>query len=317
MKKKLINETHLEGFIYDHKLAIKESGPQSKNPGTEFISGTLNIATDDAMMNVIPVHFTYTTATFGTSGKTNTTFGILKDIIDGKVKTVVSDGKENAACVRVDSNLALNEWYDKEDKLVSVMRNEGGFVHIVPANEIDSNENKRNTFKVDIVINGCIRQEADDEKGTPEKMTIKGAIFNFKNELLPVKLSVVNPAAMNYFESLDASQNTPVFTKLWGNQISETKTTIKTEESAFGDDAVTETKSSYKDFVITGAAKSTYEWDTEETILASELSEAMAQREVTLAEIKKRQDEYQASKNNAIPAAAAPTAAPTKANYNF
>ena len=40
----------------------------SKNPGTPFITGTISIATDDAMTNIVPVHFTYVTATFG-SGK--------------------------------------------------------------------------------------------------------------------------------------------------------------------------------------------------------------------------------------------------------
>lgn len=53
MKKKLINSTHIEGYVYEHKLELKVSGPNSKNPGTEFINGTLSIATDDDMMNVV------------------------------------------------------------------------------------------------------------------------------------------------------------------------------------------------------------------------------------------------------------------------
>ena len=49
MKKNLINEAHIEGLLYDHKLEKKVTGPQSKNPGTEFISGTISVATDDKM----------------------------------------------------------------------------------------------------------------------------------------------------------------------------------------------------------------------------------------------------------------------------
>ena len=41
MSKKMKNESHVEGYVYEHKLEMKESGPNSKNPGTEFISGTL------------------------------------------------------------------------------------------------------------------------------------------------------------------------------------------------------------------------------------------------------------------------------------
>ena len=41
---KMINRTRIEGYVYEHKLEKKISGENSKNPGTEFITGTLNIA---------------------------------------------------------------------------------------------------------------------------------------------------------------------------------------------------------------------------------------------------------------------------------
>ena len=43
--KSMINKTHIEGYLYEHALEKKVSGPNSKNPGTEFISGTISIAT--------------------------------------------------------------------------------------------------------------------------------------------------------------------------------------------------------------------------------------------------------------------------------
>jgi len=39
------------------------TGPNSAHPGTTFISGEIEIATDEAMTNIVPVHFTYVTAT--------------------------------------------------------------------------------------------------------------------------------------------------------------------------------------------------------------------------------------------------------------
>ena len=51
MKSKMINQTHIEGKIYESKLELKESGPNSKHPGTQFISGNLDIATDDDLLN--------------------------------------------------------------------------------------------------------------------------------------------------------------------------------------------------------------------------------------------------------------------------
>lgn len=294
--KAMINNSHIEGWLYQHSLELKESGPQSKNPGTKFIAGNLEVATDNEGINIIPVHFTYVTATTS-AGKANATFNTLMDIIDGAYKTIMKDGKDNAAKVRIDSAIGLNEFYSDrtgKEELVSVKRNEGGFVHL--ADSLDEDENKRNTFTCDMLITGATRVEADEEKQIPEKVIVKGAIFDFRKNLLPVEFSAINPGAMNYFEGLGASSSEPVFTKIWGQQISEVVVRTVTEESAFGADSVREYKSTKKDFVITGAAKEPYVWDDAETLTVQELTEAMAARQTTLATLKQRNDEYKASK---------------------
>lgn len=308
---KKLNETHIEGILYEHKLASKTSGENSKNPGTEFINGEISIATDQALTNIIKVHFSYVTEQTK-SGKPNTTYAILSNIIDGKIGNVMEHGAENAGMLRVDSAIGLNEWYDKDDNLVSVKRNEGGFVHQVTS--LTEEEAQRSTFKVDIVLNGCFRTEADDEKGTPEKMIVRGAIFDFRNSLMPVELTVLNPKAMDFFEGLEPGKQNPVFTRVWGRQVSQTIVKRTVEESAFGEDSVTETQTSYRDFVITGAAKVPYEWDSEDTMTAQELQEAVANREIALAEIKRRQEEYQASKNTVSGATKATT---NTSGYDF
>lgn len=299
MKNKFENITHIEGYVYEHDLKLKTSGPNSKNPGTQFISGDLKVATDEDCLNVITVHFTYVTPTTA-SGKTNATFTVLNNIIEKSYKTVMEVGKESAVKVRIDSALDLNEFYDKDDNLVSAKRNEGGFVHVTT----DLNEEKtRNTFKTDMVITNVRRIEADEERNLPEKVIVKGAVFNFRKALLPVEFSATSEGAMNYFESLEASTSNPVFTKVWGRQVSTTVVTTHIEESAFGEPEVREVKSSRKDWVITGAATETYVWGEEDTITNEDLKKCMADRELHLAEIKKRRDEWRASQGNAIPAA--------------
>lgn len=312
MKKTMINNTHIEGVLYEHDLQAKESGENSKNPGTPFISGTISIATDDAMTNIVPIHFTYVTATFG-SGKPNDTYTTLNNIINGTFGSYMKDGAEKAVKLRVDSALGLNEFYtdrNGKEELVSAKRNEGGFVHKVDT--LDEDEKVRNTFKVDMLINNVTRTEADDEKNIPEKVIVKGAIFDFRKNLLPVEFSATNPNAMNYFEGLGATQKEPVFTCVWGRQVSETIVRQIVTESAFGEDEVREVKNSRRDFVITGAAKEPYVWDDESSITAAELNEAIQKREVDLAAMKKRQDEYKASKNKITPAAA-----PAQGGFNF
>lgn len=314
--KSMINRTHLEGFIYEHDLQLRESGANSKHPGTKFIMGNLSIATDNAMTNVIPVHFTYVTATTA-KGNVNATFNVLNQIIDGTLGSVMEHGKENAAMVRIDSAVGLNDFYadrNGEETLVSAKRNEGGFVHTVTETEL-AEENARHTFETDILITNVRTLDANPEQNQPEKAIIKGAVFDFRGAILPVEFSAINPNAIAYFEGLGASSKEPVFTRVKGRQISEIIVRTVTEESAFGEPSVRTIKNTRKDWVITWALPDPYVWDDPSSITAAELTEALANREVYLADIKKRQEEYRASRGQGGSA----SAAPTKSNgaFNF
>ena len=311
--KKMINTCRIAGYLYEHKLEIRESGPNSKKPGTRFIMGTIDIATDEACTNIVPVHFTYVTATTA-KGSTNATYTTLANIIDGKYGSVMGNGKENAVKLRIDSALALNEFYterDGKEELVSAKRNEGGFVHV--AEILEEDENNRNTFKCDMLITNVREIEADPEKNLPAKAIVRGAIFDFRNTLMPVEFSATNPNAISYFLGLEASNSNPTFTCVWGRQISETIVKEIRTESAFGEDEIREVKNTRKDFVITGAAREPYAWDEEGSLTAAEVAEAIAARETYLATIKARQDEYKASKNAPV----TPTIAAANTGFNF
>lgn len=314
MKNNFFNSVNLMGILYEHNLTLKESGANSKNPGTKFISGTIGIATDDAITNIVQVHFTYVTAT-NAKGTANATFSILKDIIDGVLLTYMDD-PDKAVRLTVDSAIGLNEFYSNRsgtEELVSVKRNEGGFVHIVKPMEWVDDEIQRNRFKCDMVITKVTHVDANEERNIPEKVIVKGAIFDFRKSLLPAEFTATDPGAMSYFEGLDASNANPVFTAVWGRQISEVvKREIRTE-SAFGEDDVREVQSTRKEYLITGGSKEPYAWDDSATLTAQELTEMMANRQTYLATLKQRQDEYQASRNSN--AAAAPRTA--TGGFNF
>lgn len=310
--KTMTNKTHIEGLLYQHNLQSKVTGDNSKNPGTTYITGTIDIATDDKLTNIVQVHYSYVTEKTST-GKTNSSYGTLMKIINGELGTVMDHGADSAVKLRIDSAIGLNEFYterDGKEELVSVKRNEGGFMHVV--NELNADENTRNTFEVDMIITGAKRQEANEEKGLPEKVILKGAIFDFRKALLPIELSVVNPIAMDYFEGLEASSKEPVFTKLKGRQVSEVIVRKIVEESAFGEASVREVTNSRKDYIVTWAMKEPYAWDDEGSILVTELQTAMKERETYLATVKQRADEYKASKNVATAATA-----PKAGAFNF
>ena len=300
MKKNFVNATHIEGYLYEHKLELKESGPNSKAPGTKYITGTISIATDEARTNIVPIHFTYVTATTA-KGSANATFTVLNNIVNGSIGTVMKDGVDRAGKLRVDSAIGLNEFYTDRngtEELVSAKRNEGGFVHTT---DTFSDEKNRSCFDCDMLITNVSHKDADPEKNLPDKAIVKGAIFDFRGALLPVEFSAIDPRAISYFEGLNASSKEPVFTRVKGNQVSENIVRTYTEESAFGDAAVREVTSSHKEFVINWAQPETYVWNTEETITEADLGKMIADRETYLATVKQRRDEYmkQREANNA------------------
>lgn len=310
--KKMINKVHIEGWVYDHKLTSKVAGEKAKNPGVTFINGTVDIATDDNCLNIVTIHYSYVTPVTK-QNKPNATFNALNSILTDN-KTVVKVGKENAVKVRADTSIGLNEFYSDrngKEELVSAKRNEGGFIHII-TDALSEKDTDRNNWEADTVVTKVREIEADPERNLPAKVVISGYMFDFKNALLPVDVVAYKESAQNYFLGLEASESNPTFIKLKGQQVSQVIIRTVTEESAFGDEPdVKEFKNTVREFVVTGALPP-YEWDSEESITAQEMKEALASREITKAEIKQRQDEYNASRSTKAPVAAA-----TEGEYHF
>jgi hypothetical protein len=303
MKKKFINESHIEGYLYDHKLEKKLTGANSKTPGTEYIAGEIMIATDEKMENVVKIHYTYETAVFAKSGGANSRFPILSKIIDEN-PTVLNVGQDKAMKLRCDSALELNEWFPQitDEKPTSVTRNEGGFIHIVTT--LNEDEKQRNTFKTDMVITNVKDVEADPDKNIEAHVKVKGAIFqDFRKQVMPVEFVVRGAGGMKYFQSLEASPKDPIFTTVWGRQLSRTVVVKTVTESAFGEDEVRERQNTTREFVITGCSKEPYEFDDESTLTKAELSKMMADREIYLADLKQRRVDYENSKGGSSAAA--------------
>ena len=313
--KKCINRVILSGYLYEHNLAIKTVKDQtSENFGKEFINGTISIAVDEEGLNVIPVHYTYVTPTTK-AGTANKTYNVLKSIIDGD-QTWIKVGKDASLKVKCDTAFALNDFYANDGSLVSQLIQEGGFVTI--ENNFGA---ERNKFEIDLLVTNVAHVEADEENNIPADFCkVRGAGFNFRNNILPMNFVIKNPQGMDYFESLDASSSNPVFLKVWG-KINHTSTTVeKKEESAFGEASVSTYERKVKEWVITGASPAPYEFGDENVCTAEEIQKALQDREVLLADTKRRSEEYKASKANSFgaPVTPAPAAAPAnKPAFNF
>ena len=299
--KKTRNNYHCEGLVYQHNLQLKTAGPNAKTPGVEFIQGSIQVATDEDCTNIVEIYYPYVTA-LTSAKKENQSYLVLANLINGTFGTVMGAGKDKALKVRIDTQIALNDFYSDrsgQEELVSVKRNEGGFIHTT--GPWASDDAGRNQFDVDMVITGFRRQEEDPDRGLPEKGIVKGCIFNdFRKTMLPVEFSITSSQGMDYFEGLEVSSSNPVFTRVKGQEISETIVRKIVEESAFGEPSIREVKNTRKDYVITWTPKDAYLWDDESTITAEELKNMIADREVYLAQLKDNREQWKANRGNGV-----------------
>lgn len=273
--KKMINRSHVEGLLYEHTLDLKQSGPASKNPGANFIRGT--VAVEIEPDNVVSVEAME--MEFDKNGKKNSRYETLSMIMAPNATSVTASGREAAMKLRIDSALDVNDWYNNNNELVSILRNNGGFIHAVSAVTPSA------TFEVDMLITSTNDEMVKDETGTAMPsgaLFVNGFIFNFKNEIMPVKLLVENEKGVEYFRNLDAN----TFTKVWGKMSTQNVVSTKTEASAFGDDKVVVYTNARKKFSITGANAEGYAFGEDNVLTVAEVQSAIADRNVKLETLK-------------------------------
>ena len=296
--RKNINEEIIEGRVYDHSLQMKKvTNKASKNFGVDFISGNLNVATDEEGLNVIPVHYTFVTE-YTKSGAVSSTFVNLKQILDGG-KTWLKDGKDEALKVRLSTAAGLNDFYPGGgDQLVTTQKNEGGFVSFI--SELNPDERARKKFTFDVIINKVTIVSADPEHNIPEDFArINVAIFDFKNTLMPFTLIAKDskaPGSVNYFLGLNASEKNPIYTKVIGEITNTTIVIPKVMENAFGEAIVDSTPRHEREWIITWAQPNPYVFDTPDTITQEELQKAISDRNIYLEEQKAATKKYYAER---------------------
>lgn len=297
MKKNWVNDVHVEGYIFSieenggrNKLQKAETGPASKNPGTPYIRGVINVLTDDEGTNVVPVYFSYVTETYS-SGKPNETYKILSQIIEedaaGTLKTYEGCGSA-ARKVRIDGDVEINDFQGRDGEMIAAKRVRGSFVHFA-----DSGCRPGATFETDMLISSTALREVEDGD---DYMQLNGYVFNFRGDILPVTFSIEVPEGIKFFEDQDVSSANPLLINLWGD----IKTTVvvneQAVESAFGAPKVNTTTRSFRTWNVSGCSSEVMEFDDDSTITKAELKTKLEERAARVAAEKARVEEYQKSR---------------------
>ena len=280
------NVVYVEGYVYNCSLFANVAGPNSKNPGQEYINGTVNIATDEDGINIVSVRYTYVVPTWK-SGKENETYTILMSLLND-APTWEKAGKDKAVKLRIQGDVEVNDFMGRDGNMVETKQVRGGFTHY--AN--DGFRDKRNNFETDMLITSAVRVEVENGN---DYMNLSGYVFNFRNDFIPVTYTLNNEAGIKYFESLDISMNTPYYTYVWGKIVSSTQRIEKQVETAWGAPQVEYTTRTLRMWEVEGCSPESYEFDDDSTITLAEFKQGLANREQQKAEAKARQEARNAS----------------------
>ena len=317
MLDKIKNQAEVVGRVYDlgegfRALQVKTvKNEQSENYGKEFIQGTIHVAVDDEGLSIVPVEYTYVTPTFK-SGKVNSTFTVLKSIIEND-STWMSKGKDGAAIVRLTPSIETNDFINREGQLVEAKQLQGGFAELCSLDTY--NLKKGATFQAQMVITGAVRHipEEDNEK---EYMTIKACAFNFRKEIQPVELKVYDQRGFAMLEEI--TPNSPIFSTVTGMVDNRTIKTTQEEPSDWGVPVVKEVTRRIREWVVTNIQFS--EDITEDSaVTVADLTTAIQNREIHKADVKRQNEENKARRAaiNATPTSAASAAAIPVGGFNF
>lgn len=298
MRDKWVNEVLVEGYVFNiggnGKLFEGTTGPESKRPNTDYISGTLNICTDEDGINIVPVRFNFVTEKWN-SGKENDTWKVLKEVINTG-KTWENVGRDNAIKVRLQCNVGVNDFLGRDGNMVEAKSIDCSFAHFANNGFSD----KRNDFKMDMLIAATALQEVEN---SDDYLNLRGYAFNYRGDLIPVTLTVRDKGGINYFENADISNANPMLTNIWGKIVSTTQKIEKEVESAWGAPQVEYTTRTLRAWEVVGCSPEPMDWDDESTITIAEFKTALQNREAQKAAAKARQEEKQSGNSAGFPAA--------------
>lgn len=313
-KQNFINNVSVRGYVFSHTLQERDS---TRNPGEKIIMGIVNVATDDDALNVVPVNFFVNEKT--KAGKTNATFANLHQII-AENKTYEECGT-NAARVRIQGAIDVNDFYGRDGQLVTGKRVRGSFLHFLNAGEaISSDKVPATSFEADVLLQAAVESESNDGS---DYVSLRGFAFNYRGDVLPVTFSVQSEGGKNFFLGEDISAANPYFGKVWGNIKSTVVVSEQEEDSAktaFGAPQVHETSRTFRTWEVVGA--NVNEGLGEDTVTQAELAQKMGERNARLADLAARtqsQNNTAAGRAGFPASAAAPAsnAIPAKNDNNY
>lgn len=205
------NNVNVSGYVFSASIRTGVTSPSASRPNAEYISGTINVATDEQATTTVPVNFfTYKSRIDRSTGREvpNDTYTAIEQIASGLTFEQVGT---QALKVRAVGSLDTNDFYStRNEEMVAAQRVRGGFMHVDATARVQDT-----TFDVNMVATSAVEKE---RAGQPSYLEVKGYVFNYNgSRLFPITLECHDDDGIGYLMSLDISNRNPVVMNAWGH----------------------------------------------------------------------------------------------------
>lgn len=206
------NDVNLTGFVFSANFRTGTSKATSKwHPNEGYISGNLNIATDEDAMNVVPVNFFVYENRRNKDDDIvpNETYQTLLQIMNGPTYETAGD---KAPKVRISATVDTNDFYSsRTDDIVSAQRVNGRFIHVMSPGTSVTPAN----FDVNAVVTSAVEREVE---GRDPYLDVRGYVFNYNGtRLFPVRFECQDKSGQSFLLGLEPSSTNPVVMNIWGS----------------------------------------------------------------------------------------------------
>ena len=225
---------------------LKKGSYEKDGKTVEYLGGSIKVKVtqkigDSDKVLEIPVHVF--TPRLKKDGNANPSYNSWNDVFD-MTSIAAAGGEADADAIRVTGSIAMNEYYGKDDKLVSFPQVKGSFVKKARKDEIKQSA----TFKCE----GMVRQkmmEVDKEGNETGRMRVNICVPQWGGVVDEIPFYVSSAKAIDFIsDNWNLRDTVPFKGKLNFSSTTETKII----ESAFGDPEERNYTISLSELIING-----------------------------------------------------------------
>lgn len=267
-----VNNVVIEGTVAEVRIETKNSN------GKEFITGEVDIQTDENSTHTVKVFANK----LNKEGKESSLYKGIETIMN-EYKSIASYGKDEADRVRItQGKIGLNEYVGQDDTIKSYPQLSANFINRLTATEEFS---PKAEFEVEMFVHSVTEEVKNDEE--TGRALLKGFVPVYGGKVIPFTFVVADEDAVDYVNNNYEAGSTVT---VYGDIVNRVNVTKKEVEVGFGKPQEKITRTTVREYVVTGGTPPLDE-DDAKAYKKEVIKKALVEREAYLEEMKAKKKE--------------------------